>query len=240
MTTVGWSHIQVPRVLNWDGLEQFTADVQSAIALPHASGMVLAGRDDVFCLGLEVGGSDISHSWRDAAEHFAALLEMILTAPMPTIAAVNGRAVGGGVGLAASCDCVIAVETAVFALPELLLGFFPAMVLPVLERRVTLQRVRLRALLGEGFSAAIAAGDGLVDEVVNPATLDVSVRRAARSLGRARRETVAAWRRYSVDASALAARLHQGAADTAARLQDPVIARRLRNFQEEGIAPWQD
>jgi enoyl-CoA hydratase/carnithine racemase len=240
MMTDGWLDIQIPRVLNESGLGQLIADVRSAIALPQVSGLVLSGRDDVFCLGLDIGVPGATKSWLSATENFAELLEIILTAPLPTISAVNGRAVGGGVGLAAACDFVIAVDEAVFALPELLLGFFPAIVLPVLARRINGQRIRLRVLLGDGFSAAIAASDGLVDEVVQPGTLDTAIRRAARSLGRARRETVAAWRRYSIDSSALAAELKQGATDTATRLEDPLISRRLRAYQEEGIAPWQD
>jgi enoyl-CoA hydratase/carnithine racemase len=240
MMTDGWLTIQIPRVLNESELGPLAADVRSAIALPQVSGLVLSGRDEVFCLGLDIGVPDAAKSWIGATESFAQLLEIILTAPLPTISAVNGRAVGGGVGLAAACDYVIAVDEVIFALPELLLGLLPAIVLPVLARRINGQRIRLRALQGDGFSAATAASDGLVDEVVRAGTLDTAIRRAARSLGRPRRETVAAWRHYGMDSPTLAAELKRGATDTAARLRDPVISRRLRAYHDEGIAPWQD
>src|SRR5438477_5999325 len=83
-----------------------------------------------------------------------------------TLAVVDEQALGGGVGLAAVCDYVLATERATFGLPELLLGLVPATIFPILLERMPPQRARRLALLGHTQNAAQASASGLVDEVV--------------------------------------------------------------------------
>ena len=95
--------------------------------LDDAPAVVLEGKPDLFCLGMtfdkvSASGDAGSAALRRNLENFAALLSGILNAPRPTLAVVDGRAFGGGLGLAAACDCVLASPRATFSLPEALYG----------------------------------------------------------------------------------------------------------------------
>ena len=83
---------------------------------------------------------------------------------------MEGAARGGGVGLAAACDVVVASEDSSFALPELLFGLLPAVALPFLLDRISIQAIRLWALTGHSRSAAEAMADGLVDQIASRRT----------------------------------------------------------------------
>ncbi len=67
---------------------------------------------------------------REDALHLAELFRTLSTLPRPTIARVQGAAVGGGLGLAAACDIVVATPAASFAMPEVRLGIIPAVISP--------------------------------------------------------------------------------------------------------------
>jgi polyketide biosynthesis enoyl-CoA hydratase PksH len=101
-------------------------------------------------------------TWIDG---FADLLRAIETTPCPVIALVGGRVLGGGVGLVAASDIVIATPDATFGLPELLFGLVPATVLPVVARRIGLTRARWLAVSAQVVAADEAWRLGLVDEV---------------------------------------------------------------------------
>lgn len=89
--------------------------------------------------------------------------------PKPTIAAIEGAAVGGGLELAACCDFLLASRTARFALPEIRLGVFPGSGGTVrVTRRVGAARARRMMLLGDSIDAEKALDWGLVDELADP------------------------------------------------------------------------
>jgi methylglutaconyl-CoA hydratase len=90
-------------------------------------------------------------------------------APVPTIALIQGGCFGGGTGLAAACDVVIAAEDAVFSIAEVRWGLTAAIIVPQLNDAIGVRQVRRYALTGERFSAAEARRIGLVHEIV-PAT----------------------------------------------------------------------
>jgi 3-carboxymethyl-3-hydroxy-acyl-[acp] dehydratase len=138
---------------------------------------------DSFCEGLDLGmlaetETDIAAS----LERFADLLDTIEAVPRPVVALVNGPAMGGGVGLAAAADLVIASPRATFGLPECLFGLIPAMVFPVLARRVGHTRSRWLALSARTLTADEAVRIGLVDELAEDpdAALDRHARRFER------------------------------------------------------------
>ncbi len=103
----------------------------------------------------------------DVLAHFAELLAWIERLPWPVVALVDGPALGGGVGLAAVADLVLASSRASFALPEALMGLIPAMVFPFIARRIGVPKTRLLALGDSPLSATKAFQLGLVDEITD-------------------------------------------------------------------------
>lgn len=94
---------------------------------------------------------------------FGAMLEKLVACPVATIAVVEGVAMGGGFGIAASCDFVLAAHDAQFAMPEVTLGLPPAQIAPFVVRRLG-EGTALRLMLtGRKFNGDDAARLGLVD-----------------------------------------------------------------------------
>jgi methylglutaconyl-CoA hydratase len=94
------------------------------------------------------------------------MLEAIDSCPRPVIGVVQGPAYGGGVGLAACCDLVVAAEGASFCLSEVKLGIIPAVISPYVVRAMGERQARRYAVTAETFSAMEAKAAGLVHEVV--------------------------------------------------------------------------
>lgn len=92
--------------------------------------------------------------------------------PKPSIALVHGGCFGGGVGLVAACDIVIASEDAIFAITETRWGLIPSPIVPQLNARIGLANVRRYALTSERFDARRAREIGLVNEVCPTGKLD--------------------------------------------------------------------
>ncbi len=142
--------------------------------------VTIEGQPGSFCAGLSLRESlgSVSHgrgppsspasqSPAEEISRFEALLLAIERTARPVVALVDGPALGGGVGIAAASDLVIASPRASFALPETLLGLTPAAVFPVLVRRIGIARSRLLAVGRAPLSAEEALQWGLVDEVAD-------------------------------------------------------------------------
>lgn len=99
----------------------------------------------------------------------------LVTCPKPVIALVHGACMGGGTGIASSCDIVIAEESAIFAVTEARWGLVPTMIMPQLISRLGPARTRRYALTAERFSARRAFDIGFVDEVCSEGKLDETV-----------------------------------------------------------------
>jgi methylglutaconyl-CoA hydratase len=144
--------------------------------------VVLAGSGKTFCAGADIAwmSKAIAYTQREnlsEAEDVARMLERLDTLAVPLIGRIHGAALGGGVGLAAVCDIVIAAEDAVFALSEVKLGILPAVVAPYVLRKIGVSAARELFLTGVRFSAARAKEIGLAHEVVPAAELDRAVGR---------------------------------------------------------------
>src|SRR5580765_3164074 len=116
-----------------------------------ARALVLWGAGGHFCAGADFGGflelmaGEPGHGPDPIVAHnrgFGTMLERIASLPVPTLAVVRGAAIGGGCGLAAACDRVIASDDAVFAMPEVTLGVAPAQIAPFIGRRIGATRAR--------------------------------------------------------------------------------------------------
>ena len=122
----------------------------------------------------------VSYSYEENIEDSNRVSECmyrLYSLPQPTIARVNGAAIGGGMGLVAACDIVVAQKNAVFSLSEVKLGLVPACISPYVVKRAGESKCREFFLSGERIDAVRAASAGLVNEVVEPDSLDEAVQR---------------------------------------------------------------
>jgi enoyl-CoA hydratase/carnithine racemase len=193
--------------------------------------IVLEGRGDVFCRGMDFTAT-ASESTDDGVAAFARCIRAIRTAGKPVIAAVDGIALGGGVGIAAAADLLLATPRATFGLPEVLFGLVPGVVMPILLERLRPQQARLFALSARSRSAGEAERLGLVDAVVSD--LAAAIRRSTRELSRARPAAVAALKRLTLDAAAV----ERGAAHTSRLLRSPAVLAAVQTFTETEELPW--
>jgi isohexenylglutaconyl-CoA hydratase len=181
-------HALSPEVL--DGLESALAQAQ---ADAHCRALVLRGTNGFFCAGGNVGNfqsrlDEGASSGNDpvAASNrvFGRFMQRLATLPVSVIAAVEGAAMGGGMGLACAADVVLATRDAKFALSETSLGIIPAQIAPFVVERIG-QRVALRmGLSGERVSGDTALHLGLVDELAaDGAALDELLARWLSNIG---------------------------------------------------------
>ncbi|MBZ5708978.1 enoyl-CoA hydratase/isomerase family protein [Nannocystis pusilla] len=216
--------------LDPDGIAALAGAVEQAVAAA-ARALVIASEAAEFCAGMDLAAALKTGTgpMRAAMERYAGCLELLASAPLATIAVVTGAASGGGVGLAAACDLVIAGPSATFALPELRYGLVPAVILPALEARIGARRTRRLALTGEVVTAAQAEPWGLVDVVA--AEPNSALRGLLRSLLRARPQAVATLKRITGTGG------QGGVAQTAADLEDPELRAALAALLADGQAP---
>jgi methylglutaconyl-CoA hydratase len=135
-----------------------------------ARAVVLAGDGPSFCAGGDVEWmrSSVELGYDENVADATALrrmLEAIDECPAPVVAAVQGHALGGGAGLVACADVVVAHERAVFAFSEVKLGIVPAVISPFALRKIGESAARRYFVTGERFDAATALRIGLVHEV---------------------------------------------------------------------------
>lgn len=214
--------------------------------------VILSGRPGLFCRGLDLekvlqqvdakpdapdgDGSGL----RAGVAAFARLLRTLREYPAPVLAAIDGAVLGGGIGVAAACDVVIATRRSSFGLPEGLFGLIPAVVLPVLQSRIAPQRARLLALTAYSRGAEDAQALGLVDVVCADEKLAATVGRSLRDVSRVKGSAVAALKRFSheVEGLPLAEGLERGVRETTGTLSQPATLLAVRSFLSEGEAPW--
>ena len=147
--------------------------------------LVLGGRGAAFCAGADAGwmaaSADLTRYENVAdAERMAELLAALDSFPRPTIARVQGFALGGGTGFACCCDIVHATRDARFGFSEVRLGLIPATIAPYAIARIGLGHARALFLTGEQFDAARAERIGIAhhlhdDEPALDAGVDASV-----------------------------------------------------------------
>jgi len=144
-----------------------------------------AGKD--FCAGLDLGEvlqTEDSGGAETSARNLADLYLGMRRHPKPIVAEVQGRALGGGAGLATACDLILATESAQFGYPEVNLGFIPAIVTTMLRRAVG-ERVAFELVVGaEPIGAEQARSVGLINRVYPDSEFESSVDRYVVSLAK--------------------------------------------------------
>lgn len=159
--------------------------------------IVLTGEGRSFCAGADIGymrdASNFTYEENlEDARRLAAMFRAVEACPKPVVAAVRGAAIGGGAGLVAAADVVVAGEETVFAFSEVRLGIAPATIAPFVVRKVGVSQARSLFLTGERFDAGRAREIGLVHEAVLEDRLDASVEEKVSQLSRGGPEAQAA------------------------------------------------
>jgi len=133
--------------------------------------IVLTGKGRSFCAGADLNWMReiIHYSFAQNLEEsrqVAELMQKIYLSPKPTVAVVNGTAIGGGTGLLSACDIALAAEEARFGLSEVKIGLVPAAISPYVVRKIGESRAREYFLTGRRISARRACEIGLVNDVI--------------------------------------------------------------------------
>ena len=209
--------------------------------------VVLSGAGKMFCAGADVAWmSKTIHYTEDENLRDASSMSRMFTAinkvPVPVIGRIQGAALGGGAGLAAVCDIVVADDAALFGFTEVKLGILPAVISPFVLAKIGQSAARELFLTGARFTAARAKEIGLVHAVVAAADLDATVNRYVQELLTAGPEAIAAakalipvvWGRDSDAVTPITA------AAIAARRVSPEGQEGLRAFLEKRAPAWSE
>jgi methylglutaconyl-CoA hydratase len=144
---------------------------------PGVRALVLSSTGRTFCAGIDLAfmkraGSASADENREDAELLARLLHRLAAFPAPTLALVQGGAIGLGVGLVACCDMALASEDARFRFSEVRLGIIPATISPYVIAAMGARACRRYFLTAEAFPAVEATRLGLVHAVVPAGELE--------------------------------------------------------------------
>jgi methylglutaconyl-CoA hydratase len=207
--------------------------------------VVLAGAGKAFCAGADV-------AWMSKTVHYteednlrdamamSRMFEALNELPVPVVGRIHGAALGGGAGLAAVCDIVVAEEQAIFGFTEVKLGILPAVISPFALAKIGRSAARELFLTGARFSATRAREIGLVHEVVTAGELDAAIARYVQELLAGGPEAIAA-------AKALIPQVWGHTVDAAMPVTAAAIAERrvsregqegLRAFLEKRTPSW--
>ncbi len=164
-------------------IRDLTVCLESLGADGAVRAVVLTGRGKSFSAGADLNWMRRMADYGEAenladARDLAKLMTTLNELPKPTIAKVNGAALGGGVGLVCCCDIAIASDRAMFGTTEVRLGLIPSVIGPYVITAIGSRQARCIMLTGERFDAAEALRIGLVHQIEAADTLDRAVETA--------------------------------------------------------------
>ena len=170
----------VRNAFNEQVIAELTATFQQLALEPDLRAVVLGGHGKAFCAGADLSWmrSMADYSWeqnRDDAQALADMLWAVYRCPIPIVGRLQGDCYAGGVGLAAVCDVVVAVDSMNFCLSEARLGLLPATISPYVIRAMGEQAARRYFITAERFSATQAHTMGLVHELCSADELDAKI-----------------------------------------------------------------
>jgi len=198
---------------------------------------VISGAGKDFCSGADLSAlqkiaeASVTEN-QDDARRLMELFVTIREVKVPVVAAVQGRALAGGCGLATACDLVLASSSAQFGYPEVKIGFVPAMVLAILRRSVSEKIAFELITLGNRLSAHEAKRVGLVNQVFSDETFVADVDKYLDGFGQTSRSAVALAKKllYQIDGLDLNGALEAGV--------DVNVIARMTEDCKEGIAQF--
>ena len=176
-----------------------------------------------------------------ASRDTALAIQRLNLAPVPTVALVQGACFGGGTGLLAACDVVIAADTAVFSIAEVRWGLTAAIIVPQLNDAIGARQVRRYALTGERFDAAEARRIGLVHAVVPAGELEAAGERVVAQILQNGPDAIAQTKALALEFAF--GRLDEKTFDDlverhAAKRQSDEAAEGLASFAQKRAARW--
>ncbi|HEU4510738.1 MAG TPA: enoyl-CoA hydratase-related protein [Pyrinomonadaceae bacterium] len=209
--------------------------LRNAAADENVRVIVIAGAGKDFCSGADlsalqkIAGASVAEN-SDDARSLMELLMLIRQVPVPVVAAVTGRALAGGCGLATACDIVLASGSARFGYPEVKIGFVPAMVMAILRRNVSEKRAFELITRGDEIGADQAKEIGLVNHVFNGDTFADEVDAYVRRFEQLSKQAIALTKGllYQIDGLAFPEALETGA--------DVNVIARMSDDCQKGIA----
>jgi methylglutaconyl-CoA hydratase len=196
------------------GLKEALRETDSNTAVRVA---LITGAGADFCSGADlaalqkISNSSVIENLEDA-QFLMELFALIRRVRVPVVAAVRGRALAGGCGLATACDIVLASASARFGYPEVKIGFVPAMVMAILRRNVSEKRAFELITRGAEISAADAERIGLINHVFDDAVFEAEVEAYVQGFEKVSRSAVMLSKRllYHMDAMTFDAALQSG------------------------------
>ncbi|HKP38617.1 MAG TPA: enoyl-CoA hydratase-related protein [Pyrinomonadaceae bacterium] len=214
--------------LNDELIADLTAALRRADREDGLRSVVIAGAGTDFCSGADLSALEkISKASvaenLDDARTLMELFVLIRDIHLPVIAAVRGRALAGGCGLALACDMVLAERSARLGFPEVKIGFVPAMVMAILRRSVSEKIAFELITTGEEISAEHAARVGLVNRLVEESDFGSELEKLTGRFEKLSRSAVALTKRlfYRTDAMAFEDALAAGVdVNTTARMTE--------------------
>ena len=203
----------------------------------HVRAVVISGAGKDFCSGADlsalqkIAGASVAENSEDARSVLELFL-LIRQLQVPVIAAVTGRALAGGCGLASACDLVLAAESARFGYPEVKIGFVPSMVMAILRRNVSEKRAFELITRGEEISAQQAKEMGLINQVFSDETFAAEVDAYAKRFEQLSKQAISLTKvlLYQMDGLAFPEALETGA--------DVNVIARMTEDCQKGIAKF--
>lgn len=197
------------------GLKQ---SLQRADGNKNVRAVVIIGAGADFCSGADlsalqkISDSSIIENLEDARS-LMELFMLIRRVRVPVVAAVRGRALAGGSGLATACDIVLAARSARLGYPEVKIGFIPAMVMAILRRNVSEKRAFELITRGAEISADEAERIGLVNHVYEDAAFELEVEKYVAGFEKVSRSAVMLSKRllYHIDGMTFETAIESGA-----------------------------
>lgn len=217
-------------------VDQLFAALQACEADPAARALLIEGSGGHFSSGMDLVAASAGPGVKGAGgERFLHLLRRMTESTVVVVSVVDGKASGGGVGLAAASDFVFATPRSQFSLPEILWGLVPCLIAPFVIRRIGLQACQRMTLSTLPIGADAALACGLVDAVDDKALPQLLQRLrmvAPEGIGRAKRYL---GRLALIDDAMLAFAQDELEQILAA----PDVARRLHEFALSRRYPWE-
>src|SRR5205807_5001127 len=214
--------------------------LRDADARDEVRAVVLTGAGADFCSGADLSAlqkiseASVEENLEDARK-LLELYALIRSVRVPVVAAVRGRALAGGCGLATACDIVLAASSARFGYPEVQRGFVPALVLNMLKRAVGEKVAFDLAVTGRLLAAPDAAAVGLISRVFPDAELAVQSDQVLRRLGSMSSSALAFTKQqfYRLDGMDFGAGIRLGADVNAASRTTPDFRTALTAFLKQ-------
>ncbi len=157
-------------------IRQLAEGLDTVAQQTRLKAIVLAATGKAFCAGVDVADHTPERT-EPMIREFCALFTRLRTLPVPTIAVVQGAALGGGTELAVACDMVLAATSARFGQPEIKLGVFPPVAAALFPRLIGYQQAARLLFSGETITASEAAQLGLVTFVATDDKLETALER---------------------------------------------------------------